>query len=185
MEQSILWRRLDWPGHEFCRLSSQDSHWQLDGTAVFVDGQQACRLDYVVVCSDKWQTRSGRVTGWIGNQPVAIELVADPAQRWSLNGMECLAVAGCLDLDLNFSPSTNLLPIRRLDLAIGMQAEVQAAWLRFPEFTLEPLVQLYRRTSATTYQYESAGGAFVAELQLNSAGFVTRYANVWQVEASS
>jgi hypothetical protein len=72
-----------------------------------------------------------------------------------------------------------------LDLAIGMEAEVQAAWLRFPEFTLEPLVQLYRRIRAATYRYESAEGTFVTELQVNAAGFVTSYPNVWQVEAST
>lgn len=183
MGQSILWRRLDQPGHEFSRLSLQDSHWHLTGTAVFAHDQQACRLDYLVVCDPGWQTISGTVSGWVGNQPIRIELSADSAQRWWLNGVECPAVAGCLDLDLNFSPSTNLLPIRRLDLAIGKKAEVQAAWLRFPGFTVEPLVQLYHRMSATTYRYESAEGTFVAEIQVSTTGFVTSYANVWQVEA--
>jgi hypothetical protein len=84
-------------------------------------------------------------------------------------------VAGCLDLDLNFSPSTNLLPIRRLELAIGLKAKVQASWLRFPSFTVEPLVQPYRRIHAATYRYESAGGRFVTELQVNTGGFVTSY----------
>jgi hypothetical protein len=38
-----------------------------------------------------------------------------------------------------FSPSTNLLPIRRLNLGVGQAAKVQAAWLRFLGFTLESL----------------------------------------------
>jgi len=185
MDQSILWRRLDQPGHEFSRLSWQQSHWHLAGTAVFAHDQQACQLDYLVVCDPGWYTRSGTITGWVGNQPIAIELSADSAQRWWLNGVECPGVAGSLDLDLNFSPSTNLLPIRRLQLAIGTKAEVQAAWLRFPGFTLEPFVQLYRRISATTYRYESAEGTFVAELQVNTSGFVTKYADIWQLEAGA
>jgi hypothetical protein len=133
------------------------------------------------MCDSGWHTISGKVAGWVGNQPVEIELSADPARRWQLNGLECPAVTGCLDLDLNFSPSTNLLPIRRLQLSIGQEAEVQAAWLRFPSFTLEPLVQLYRRIDDATYRYESAGGRFVTELQVNTAGFVTNYPDVWQV----
>jgi hypothetical protein len=185
MGHSVLWRRLDQSGHEFSRLYLQDSHRHLAGTAVFAHDQQACQLDYLVVCNAEWQTISGRIAGWVGNQPVEIELTADGARRWWLNGAECPAVAGYLDLDLNFSPSTNLLPIRRLELAIGMEAEVQAAWLRFPGFTLEPLVQLYRRMSAATYRYESAGGTFVAELQVNTMGFVTSCANIWQVEANT
>jgi uncharacterized protein len=74
------------------------------------------------------------------------------------------------------------LPIRRLALDIGQDAEVHAAWLRFPGFALERLTQVYRRLSATTYRYESARGRFVTELEVNEAGFVTRYPGFWQVE---
>jgi len=102
-----------------------------------------------------------------------------------MNGKECPEVAGCIDLDLNFSPSTNLLPIRRLNLAVGQEAVVRAAWLRFPGFTLEPLEQLYRRVDATTYRYESAGGRFVANLQVNAEGFVTYYPKFWQAESGT
>jgi len=115
---------------------------------------------------------------------VEIELSVDSARCWRLNGTECPAVAGCIDLDLNFSPSTNLVPIRRLNLAIGQEARVHAAWLRFPGFVLEPLEQLYRRVGATTYRYESGGGRFVTELQVDAAGFVTHYPGFWQVESA-
>lgn len=183
-DQTILWRRLDQPGHESARLVLRDSHWDLMGTAVFADNDQPCRLDYLVVCDPKWHTVSGTVRGWIGNKIVEVELSVDPDRRWYLNRTEWDAVAGCVDLDLNFSPSTNLLPIRRLGLAVGQEAQVRAAWLRFPTFTLEPLGQVYRRTGVATYRYESGGGRFVAELEVNSAGFVTRYANFWQAASS-
>lgn len=87
-----------------------------------------------------------------------------------------------MDVDLNFSPATNLLPIRRLGLEVGASAEVRAAWLRFPTFQLEPLVQQYRRLDEATYRYESAGAAFVAELRVNAAGFVTAYGDIWRAE---
>lgn len=183
--QSVLWRRLDQPGHESARLLFDGSSWRLAGTAVFADKQQPCRLEYLVVCDSKWQTLSGRVAGWVGEQTVEIGLSVDAARRWWVNGAECPAVAGCVDLDLNFSPSTNLLPIRRLDLAIGQGAGVRAAWLRFPGFTLEPLDQLYRRIAPATYRYESAGGKFVTELQVTAVGFVTAYPGFWVLEASS
>jgi hypothetical protein len=180
---SILWRRLDQPGHESALLDFHHSCWRLTGTAVFAHKHQPCRLDYLVVCNSDWQTVSGKVVGWVGNDAVEIELAVDSAHRWLLNGTECRQVAGCIDLDLNFSPSTNLLPIRRLRPAIGEEVEVKAAWLRFPSFTLEPLAQRYHRIDAATYRYESAGGRFVADLQVNEVGFVTRYPNFWQVEA--
>lgn len=105
--------------------------------------------------------------------------------NWWLNEAEQPEVAGCTDIDLNFSPSTNLLPIRRLGLEVGEAAEVQAAWLRFPSFQLEPLPQQYRRLDENTYRYESAGGQFVAELKVSPSGLVIDYPGIWQAEAST
>jgi len=149
---------------------------------VFAHDRQPCRLDYLIVCTSQWQTVSCKVEGWLGNQSVEIEISIDPAGQWLMNERECLPVSGCTDIDLNFSPSTNLLPIRRLDLEIGAEAEVNAAWLRFPSFKLERLDQKYRRISADKYGYESAGGSFVTELEVNSAGLVTRYPGFFEAE---
>ncbi len=181
----MLWRRVDQPGHESARLVYRHPSWLLSGAAVFAHEGQPCRCDYLVTCNSLWETKSGKVTGWIGDQAVEVELSADFSGRWLVNGRVCREVEGCIDLDLNFSPSTNLLPIRRLNLGIGEQAPVRAAWLRFPSLALEPLDQLYRRTGVTTYWYESAGGTFTAELRVNEAGFVTDYPNIWAHEAST
>ena len=181
-KQTILWRRLDKPGHESARLFQIDSRWHLDGTAVFLHDQQPCRLNYWLVCDSERKTLSGNVEGWVGDEVIEVEVSVDADRRWRLNGKECPWVAGCIDLDLNFSPSTNLLPIRRLNLAPGQEGDVRAAWLRFPGFELEPLEQTYRRIDASTYRYESAGGRFVAELKVNEIGFVTHYPKLWQVE---
>ena len=88
-----------------------------------------------------------------------------------------------MDVDLNFSPSTNLLPIRRLALEVGSEAAVRAAWLRFPGFALEPLEQVYRRAAVGLYRYESAGGQFRADLEVDESGFVTRYPGFCEMEA--
>jgi hypothetical protein len=166
-------------------LSSYEDSWRLAETAVFLHDRQPCRLDYIIECDATWQTQSGRVTGWVGNKTIEIELAIDADGRWWLNSMECPEVAGCIDLDLNFSPSTNLLPVRRLGLAIGQAAAVKAAWLRFPSFKLEPLDQTYRRVAETTYRYESAGGIFVRDLPVNAAGFVTDYPDFWALEVAA
>ena len=182
---SILWRGLFVPGHEACSLFSQDSHWHLEGTAVFSHEQRPCRLDYQVVCDATWRTLSARVEGWVGRNAVDIQIKTDSSKRWWLNEVEQPDVLSCTDVDLNFSPSTNLLPIRRLNLAVGESAEVKAAWLRFPSFKLEPLSQIYHRLGENTYRYESAGGQFVAELKVNQSGFVLDYPGIWQAEATS
>ena len=185
MIESILWRSLVWPGHEASRLYSQESQWHLEGTVVLFNKQRPCRLDYQIICDTTWRTLSGNVKGWLDDAVVDIEIKTDAAQHWWMNGIEQPDVEGCIDLDLNFSPSTNLLPIRRLELGVGQAAEVRAAWLRFPSFKLEPLAQQYRRLNDTIYRYESAGGQFVADLLVNDKGFVIDYPGIWQSEMIS
>ena len=183
--ESVLWRGFAFPGHEVCRMFAKDSRWHLEGTALFSHEQRACRLDYQIVCDATWRTLSARVEGWLGQTVVSIHIRTEPSGHWWLNEVEQPEVMGCIDLDLNFSPSTNTLPIRRLDLAIGESADVNAAWLRFPSFKLERLSQQYRRLSETAYQYESAGGQFVADLKVNRSGFVVDYSGLWQAEVAS
>ena len=183
MTQTILWKSIHWPGHEASRLYQRGSEWCLEGTAVFLSDERPCRLAYIIVCDASWNTRSASVSGWLGNDDVNIEVAVD-SDHWRLNGVEKPAVNGCIDLDLNFSPATNLLPIRRLNLAVGEQAEVNADWLRVPSFELEPLSQIYTRLDHFTYRYSSAGGQFVRDLTVNDAGFVTEYPGLWQLQTN-
>jgi hypothetical protein len=180
--RTILWRRLDLPGHELARLAQRDDGWELRGTAVFAHGREPCELHYAVVCDAGWRTSSARVTGRIGERVVDLSIAVDGARRWACNGEEQPAVAGCDDIDLAFSPSTNLLPLRRLALAVGDEARVRAAWLPFPELELEPLEQLYRREGERVYRYESAGGSFERTLEVDDAGFVLDYPGLWHAE---
>jgi uncharacterized protein len=182
VSQSIIWRGSYFPGHEACRLYRRDDEWGLEGTSVFSKDQQPCRLSYLIACDLGWNTLRGSVSGWVGNRDVNIELTVDEFDHWRLNGREESGVDGCVDLDLNFSPVTNLLPIRRLNLKIGEEAEVKAAWLRFPGFELERLVQVYTRLDEFRYRYSSSGGEFVRELTVNEVGFVVDYPGFWTAD---
>jgi hypothetical protein len=177
----ILWRWMDRPGHEAAHLESIAGEWHLRGTSVLMEAGQPCSLSYHVVCDGAWRTRRATVRGWVGARPVDVEIEAEGG-RWRMNGAVVPAVEGCVDVDLNFSPCTNLLPIRRLELAVGGEGAVSAAWLRFPGFQLERLDQSYRRTGERTYRYESADGAFMRDLDVDEAGFPTRYPDFWEAE---
>lgn len=182
MTSSIIWHRLDLPGHEIGKLVLRDDHRELSGTAIFTYERNPCKLDYLVVCDTGWRTRSARVTGVVGDREIDLSVSVDEEQRWRFNGDDCPAVSGCVDIDFGFSPSTNLLPVRRLSLKVGAAAEVKAAWLPFPSLTFEVLSQVYRRVGERTYQYESGDGTFVRVLEVNEAGFVTKYPGLWQAE---
>lgn len=179
LHRSILWRRLDPEGHEFFHLLSDSSRWRLAGTAVFSFEGMPCRLDYEIFCDAEWRTRFAKVAGWAGNESVRHEVSVDPSGRWSLDGTERPDLDGCVDIDLEFSPCTNTLPIRRLRLAVGESAPVRTAWLRFPGLGLELFEQAYTRLAESRYRFESGDGEFVRELEVNADGIVLDYPDFW------
>jgi len=183
--KSILWKRLDAPGHDVARLWFQDPFWCLEGTSIFIEDRQICRLDYQVSCDKAWNTVSGKVFGWVGEKSIDVQFAAAPDGHWMLNGCDSEEVKGCTDIDLNFTPATNLLPIRRLQLPIGQKARVRSAWLKFPSFTLEILEQTYHHVGPGTYRYETFDGKFVKDLTVDEDGFVTHYPGLWAAEAES
>lgn len=182
MTETILWRRLDLPGHEAAALAPSTEGWLLSGTAVFAESGRPCRLDYAIRCDQAFVTRHCTVSGIVGTARVRLDVERAPDGAWSVNGAGAPALAGCIDVDLGFSPSTNLLPIRRLALAVGTSAPVRAAWVRFPELTVEILEQSYTRVSTDRYLYESDGGNFRRELTVDDTGFVLLYPGLWQAE---
>lgn len=181
-DASILWRRRDRPGHEYARVTRGERGWLLSGVALFAHEGLPCRLDYSVTCDPSWLTTEAEVAGWVGEQRIQVRITADGDGSWKMNGISCPDVRDCLDVDLNFTPSTNLLPIRRLALAVGQRSEVHAAWLRFPDFTLRRLDQIYTRVAERRYRYESADGTFATEIQVDDIGLPVSYGNIWTSE---
>jgi hypothetical protein len=102
---------------------------------------------------------------------------------WSLNDRVMPGLEACVDLDLGFTPATNLLSLRRLALAEGKGADVPVAWLDVAADTLELLPQHYERRTATTYWYESPTAGYTALLETTPDGFVSRYPSLWETVA--
>ena len=176
---SILWRRLDAPGHDACRLHRDPDGWRLEGAAVFQAEAGPAHLAYTVWCGPLWHTRRAEVRGWLGDR--AVDLTIERHETtWRLDGQDLPALAPCEDVDLGFTPATNLLPLRRLALRPGQAAEVPAAWLDPECRKLTLLPQRYERLSGTSYRYEAPSVPFEAELEVRADGFVRRYPGLWE-----
>jgi hypothetical protein len=178
---SILWTRLDTPGHDACRLLEKPGGWELEGTAVFVKGGTAARLDYNVACDASWRTQWGRVRGWIGARALDLYIAPTESGSWTMNGDEVLRAMDCVDLDLGFTPATNLIALRRLGLVVGQRAATPTAWLDDDAFVrVERLEQIYQRQNGGAYAYESPRFEYKAVLDVDAAGFVRRYPTLWE-----
>ena len=184
--ETILWRRLDAPGHDACRLDATDDGWRLDGAAVFRDETGAiARLDYRVSLDPEWRARWGSVHGWIGERALELTVERTAEGVWSLDGTVVPGLEHCVDLDYGFTPATNLSQLRRIALGVGYHADVPVAWLDAPAGTLGLLEQRYQRRSAEEYEYDAPRFDYSAVLVIAPSGFARRYPGLWEAEQLS
>jgi hypothetical protein len=134
---------------------------------------------YRISCDTEWVTREVQVTGRLGAVNRELQLTSDGEGRWLVNGNYVPALDGSMDVDLEVSPATNSLPIRRLRLNVGESSTVQAAWVRFPDLTVEVMSQRYTHLDDQRYQYESQDGQFTAVLDVDELGLPIRYGDIW------
>ncbi len=182
IEAAALWRRLDTVGTDAARLFRNGPGWRLAGTAVFLHEKEPARLDYELDLDPDWSTTRGVIRGFLGRRTVDQTILRDAA-GWSMNGVRVAGLEHLKDLDLGFTPATNLPYLRRAHLAIGEAIDRAVAWWEPGAATLIELPQHYRRRDEHTFWYESPTGPYKAELELAASGFVRNYPQLWVLES--
>jgi hypothetical protein len=177
---SGLWQWVQGTGLERFDLVHRDDDWIFRGTILTLAGNGAAEARYEIVCDRSFRTKRANVSVREATGERSLQITTEDGQ-WFENGRENHAVKGAIDIDLGWSPSTNTLPIKRLKLEIGQTSgEFIAAWVRFPDLTLQPLPQEYVRLSDRQYRYSSRSGAFVANLLVDEDDVVLDYEGFWQ-----
>jgi uncharacterized protein len=174
---AVLWQASD-GGSEVCVLERAGRGWRLRGTVLTHEAGQPIELRYVVTVDAAWATTGVEVlvsvTGGDAREPV------DLGSVWS--GVERPPeYRDCVDVDLSFTPATNTLPIRRLGLDVGEEAEIQVAWLVWPELAVRPVRQRYARVAYDRYRYTQDD--FEAVLTVDENGLVLDYEGLWRAIA--
>lgn len=178
---AILWRRLDAPGHDACRLVPAGEGWILEGAADFRhESGVPAAVHYELECDGDWSTRSGRVHGWVGARAIEHRIERAHEGPWTLDGRIVPGLEQCVDLDFGFTPATNLVQLRRIDLDLGQSADVSVAWLDLDAGWIEELRQRYERRSADEYRYEAPRFGYAATLRADPSGFVLSYPDLWE-----
>lgn len=181
---SILWNRLDTPGHDACTLVEGVADRRLDGGAVFLHEGVPARLEYNVACDNSWRTQRGEVHGWVGTEPIDFVITRSAEGVWTCNGAIVSGLDDCVDLDLGFTPATNLFQIRRLALTEGQAADAPVAWFDVSSGALDVLVQRYERRATHGYWYEAPRFNYAGLLEVGATGFVHLYPGLWTALAS-
>jgi uncharacterized protein len=174
---ALLWQASD-GGSEVCVLERAGLGWRLRGTVLTHEASDPAELRYAVTVDAAWATRDVEVlVAFAGG-----DLRALPALGRLWSGKERPpGYEDCADVDLSFTPATNMLPIRRLGLDVGEEADIAVAWLRWPELEVERVGQRYTRLARDRYRY--AQGDFEAELIVDEHGLVLEYEGLWKAVA--
>jgi hypothetical protein len=174
-----LWQWVQSPGLERFEFSRIGDEWVFRGTILTLSHDAPAEMRYEIACDRSFRTKNAKISLVDASGEHTLKIDARDG-RWFENGRENQVVNGAIDIDLGWSPSTNTLPLKRLKLEIGQSSgEFVAAWVRFPELTLQPLRQEYLRLGDRQYRYSSRGGAFVAKLTMDKDDLVMDYEGFW------
>ncbi len=173
---TMRWERLDVPGIDECRLLQADIGWRLEGHAEFTEGGQDHKIDYAVDCTANWNTWRATIEG------TANHVIERKSGHWFLNGVEQEIGAGIGQVDFGFTPATNYLQLKQMNLAVGQSDDCVVAWFDLNEPELVYLHQLYNRTGEHAYEYDSPSYGYSETLIIGENGFVADYPGLWKSE---
>lgn len=178
----LMWQGLIAPGLERFIVTPLDRGFELSGLILQAHEEAPYLVRYTIRVDQSWTTQALEVELENGGQR-ALSLSRGADGHWTKDGQALPGFDGCVDIDIEWSPSTNTLPIRRLHLASGAKAAVTAAWIRFPTLDVQRLEQSYERLADGRYRYQA--GQFTADLEVDDDGWVVRYGNNWALVATS
>lgn len=177
--RTVLWRKADNTSIEYSVLHRGGDGSVLEGTVILILEDSPAKVTYRVNCDSQWRTRHVEVLQEHVGKVSKLSLDVDENQRWQENHVHLQFADGWFDVDFEISPSTNTLPIRRLNLKVGESAETTAVWVRFPSLKLERLKQRYSRVGDRSYRYEAPELGFKAQLEVDEAGLMAKYGDLW------
>jgi uncharacterized protein len=183
-QHHVIWHCSFLASSEYASLFEHHDERRLQGLAVLPHEGTPCHIDYELTIDRDWMPRSSRVTVTLPTQVRRIELRSDRIGHWEVNGSAAPHLDGCGDVDLGWTPATNTVPIRRLDLEIGDTATIVASWVRFPELDVIANEQQYTRLAPDRWRYRS--GDYDFELVTDAAsGMVLAYGqDLWRAAAT-
>jgi uncharacterized protein len=162
----LSWEGLESNITETCSVSESADGFRVESTVHGTFGQ--CR--YTLVADDHWQFRLLALE--LGSRSLRVEF---DGAMWTVDGRERKDLEAAREVDIAFSPLSNTLPIRRLELAIGESVDITTAYVAVPDLTVRPDLQRYTRLSDHKYRYESRDTKFERVITVDEEGLVVTY----------
>ncbi len=177
VSRSIAWRGLKFTSLEHFTLKYAHPGWQFAGTVVTDYRGQFFSVSYRILSDASFRALNANVERSMGGETEKLD-ISHEGTKWRINGKIRPDLEGCTDLDLEISPSTNTLPIRRSSLSVGEKIDVAAVWVRFPSLDLQRVEQSYERAAEYLYIYRSSN--FEAEISVDESSITKKYDGIWE-----
>jgi hypothetical protein len=179
-ERSIRWSA--WEGFEdgleHLDIRRHGSGTVASGIIVGADEDSCYGLTYDLVVDEAWRVREARLRTTAGH---ALHLESDGQGAWHADSQPRPDLEGCIDIDIEATPLTNTLPIRRLSLGRGRSAAIDVAYIRVPSLAVEVGRQRYTALEpGSLYRFESLDSGFRADLPVDHEGFVMNYPRLFR-----
>lgn len=185
--RDIYWTPWDDPGCEHLHLTLSDDGAQAHGFILRRWDGRHIRCRYQLDTDPEWRFRnlSIAVMPIDGAGGARLELESDGQGRWRADGEARPDLEGCIDVDIQVTPFTNVLPIRRLGLSEGEGSDQRMAYVSLPGLEVAVDEQRYtclKRLGADggRYRYEAIGDDFEAELPTDAEGLVMDYPTLFR-----
>jgi uncharacterized protein len=192
MATDVGWTALRWAGLEHVIVSADPEGWRADGHMVLAE-EQLTSVAYQVRCDAGFCVTGLTISVTVAAGETRLALAADSAGHWLANDQPRPDLDGCVDIDINCTPLTNTLPIRRLDFSAGQPHDLDVVYVSVPELSVQPVRQRYTlltqdepgdgERDEAVYRYES--GSFRADLLVDADGLVLDYPGIWRRIAPS
>ena len=184
MDHDVVWQAWDEPGLEHLRVVEDANSVIADSLLLRVFDGRPVRMRYRVQLDSGWRVREADVDVWDPEQR-RLRLRSDGEGNWfDADGLPLTNLRGCIDIDLTATAFTNTLPIRRLGLQPGDARIIDVVYIHVPELTVEAVQQRYtsleQGPDGARYRYEGLGTGYQTELEVDAAGFVLDYPDLFR-----
>ncbi len=173
LARDVRWTPVSGAGLEHLHLTATPDGVVARSVVIGETEGQRFGASYEIRLDADWRVLAFQVDAAHGDR---IALESPLPGRWlATDGTERADLSGCLDIDLSATPFTNTLPIRRLGDALSGAADLRVLYVPFDTFEPRVEAQRYVRMTERLFRFESAGGAFAADLPVDEDGLVLDY----------
>lgn len=180
--RDVYWTPWTGPGIEHLHMTDYGDRVAAFGLILRPLRDQHVRIRIGYHTDALWNTR--RVMVALANaddeRPRRVVLEGNGEGSWQLMEQPAPQFEGCRDVDIEVSPFSNTVPIRRLNLTPDQSVEIKAIYVPLP--SLEPTLVRQRYTCLEplgplggTFVYENLESGFSAELKVDGDGLVKDY----------